>query len=271
MTLRPAKTQISLGIRPIWSESSLSAVRMKRAWVLSYPLIAPRRLMVLYRGSYSDSRRHLCHIEHELSLVTRKPVVRVCDQVRHKPDCAAKEARWRLGISDIETRKMMLSRQRTTKALIRLRGCTVWSAPLLFAYGKAGFLMTWLNYTRTTGFINMPLVSCMRYFLSFSLPFGVGSWLRHFLDISCNVLELPVVLHLVGLCRTAKYANDRGFHPHVQQHYFVEIGQETISTAILSLPLIQEGQLPVTGERMCTKYWLSAWEACPGTVWIDYM
>ena len=27
------------------------------------------------------------------------------------------------------------------------------------------------------------------------------------------------------------------------------------STAILPLPLIQEEQLSVTGERMCTKYW----------------
>ena len=33
----------------------------------------------------------------------------------------------------------------------------------------------------------------------------------------------------------------------------MEIGHEIISTAILSLPLIQ-GQLSVTGERMCTKY-----------------
>ena len=30
---------------------------------------------------------------------------------------------------------IILSRQRTTKALIRLRGCAGWSAPLLFAYG----------------------------------------------------------------------------------------------------------------------------------------
>ena len=28
--------------------------------------------------------------------------------------------------------------------------------------------------------------------------------------------------------------------------------------AILSLPLIQVGQLSVTGEKMCTKYWLTA-------------
>ena len=31
-------------------------------------------------------------------------------------------------------------------------------------------------------------------------------------------------------------------------------GDEKKSTAILSLPLIQEGLLSVTGERMCTKY-----------------
>ena len=33
------------------------------------------------------------------------------------------------------------------------------------------------------------------------------------------------------------------------------LGHENISTAILLLPLIQEEQLSVTGERMCTKYW----------------
>ena len=32
-------------------------------------------------------------------------------------------------------------------------------------------------------------------------------------------------------------------------------GHEKISTTILTLLLIQEGQLSVTGERMCTKYW----------------
>ena len=45
------------------------------------------------------------------------------------------------------------------------------------------------------------------------------------------------------------------FDPHVWQHSFVEFGHEIISTAILFLPLIQEGQLSVTAERMCTKYW----------------
>ena len=37
-----------------------------------------------------------------------------------------------------------------------------------------------------------------------------------------------------------------------QQHSFMEIDLEIFSTVILSLPLIQEGQLSVSGERMCT-------------------
>ena len=40
--------------------------------------------------------------------------------------------------------------------------------------------------------------------------------------------------------------------PRGQQHSFAEIDHEIFSTAILSLPLIQEGQLSVSGERMCT-------------------
>ena len=36
------------------------------------------------------------------------------------------------------------------------------------------------------------------------------------------------------------------------QHSFMEIDHEIFSTVILSLPLIQEGQLSVSGERMCT-------------------
>ena len=44
-----------------------------------------------------------------------------------------------------------------------------------------------------------------------------------------------------------------------QQHSFVEIDREIFSTVIRSLPLIQEGQLSVSGERMCT---------CPVNVWL---
>ena len=38
----------------------------------------------------------------------------------------------------------------------------------------------------------------------------------------------------------------------LRQHSFVEIDHEIFSTVILSLPLIQEGQLSVSGGRMCT-------------------
>ena len=37
-----------------------------------------------------------------------------------------------------------------------------------------------------------------------------------------------------------------------RQHSFVEIDHEIFSMVILSLQLIQEGQLSVSGERMCT-------------------
>ena len=45
----------------------------------------------------------------------------------------------------------------------------------------------------------------------------------------------------------------RGFNTHRgRQHSFVEIDHEIFSTVFLSLPLIQEGQLSVSDERMCT-------------------
>ena len=45
----------------------------------------------------------------------------------------------------------------------------------------------------------------------------------------------------------------RGFNPRRgRQHSFMEIDHEIFSTVILSLPLNQEGQLSVSGERMGT-------------------
>ena len=45
----------------------------------------------------------------------------------------------------------------------------------------------------------------------------------------------------------------RGFNPRRdRQHSFVEIDHEIFSMVILSLRLIQEGQLSVSGERICT-------------------
>ena len=44
----------------------------------------------------------------------------------------------------------------------------------------------------------------------------------------------------------------------VQPHTCLELGHKFFSTAILLLPLIQEGLLSVTRESMCTEYWLTA-------------
>ena len=53
----------------------------------------------------------------------------------------------------------------------------------------------------------------------------------------------------------AWHANCPEFDPHVRHILSWRLGHENISTAIFPLPLIQEEQLSVTGERMCTKYW----------------
>ena len=69
-----------------------------------------------------------------LSLVTRKPDFGVCDQVRLKPACSASETIYSLEILEIVSIGIKLSTRRTTKVLIRLRGCAGRSAPSLFAY-----------------------------------------------------------------------------------------------------------------------------------------
>ena len=63
---------------------------------------------------------------------------------------------------------------------------------------------------------------------------------------SCRARSVYLTTRLVG-------PGGHGFNPHRgRQHSFVEIDHEIFSTVILSLPLIQEGQLSVSGERMCT-------------------
>ena len=53
----------------------------------------------------------------------------------------------------------------------------------------------------------------------------------------------------------AWHASGPEFDPHVRHILSWRLGHENISTAILPLLLIQEEQLSVTGEKMCTKYW----------------
>ena len=56
------------------------------------------------------------------------------------------------------------------------------------------------------------------------------------------------------------YCGPRSAVGRAHDSYVRGPGFDTRSGHILSflLPLIQEGQLSVTGESMCTKYWLAA-------------
>ena len=60
-----------------------------------------------------------------------------------------------------------------------------------------------------------------------------------------------------------------GSTPAEVGNIFMEIDHEIFSTVILSLPLIQEGQLSVSGKRMCTIL-VNRLEdsACPVNLWL---
>ena len=68
-----------------------------------------------------------------MGFVARKPIFGVSDKVRLKPVSLATETSQEIEILLVASLDMILSNERTTKALIRLHGCTGWSAFLLFA------------------------------------------------------------------------------------------------------------------------------------------
>ena len=73
--------------------------------------------------------------------------------------------------------------------------------------------------------------------------------------VSCTKLSSEKGFTLKGRASVAQLdaPSDWRFNPRRgRQQSFVEIDHEIFSTVILSLPLIQEGQLSVSGERMCT-------------------
>ena len=75
---------------------------------------------------------------------------------------------------------------------------------------------------------------------------------QHYKRASVPTAPLAGLGGAVG-CTSGWRPGGRGFDPRRgRQHSFVEIDHEIFSTVILSLPLIQEGQLSVSGEKMCT-------------------
>ena len=75
----------------------------------------------------------LAHRNH-MGLNARRPILRVYDHARLKPTCSVTESTCskKAEILRVASLSIILSRGRTTKALIRLRGCVGWSAPLIF-------------------------------------------------------------------------------------------------------------------------------------------
>ena len=67
-----------------------------------------------------------------MGLVVRKPVFGVSDKASFKPVLSATETSWKIDISLVASLDMIHLDKQITKALISLRGCAGWSAPVLF-------------------------------------------------------------------------------------------------------------------------------------------
>ena len=95
----------------------------------------------------------------------------------------------------------------------------------------------------TCSIVIPPTIYAERYIV-FTFPF-ICSFVHMYIGLLASVAQLDAP--------SDWRPGGRGFNPRRgRQHSFVEIDHEIFSTVILSLPLIQEGQLSVSGERMCT-------------------
>ena len=151
----PAKTPISLGIHPVWSESSLSGWRklgsLATHWAHSEGSVQTGwvpRLIWVFAG-------HTGHF------------VKFCHTVAH----------------------IIVSLQWIAKTLIKRRQCAGWSVSLLFAYGiQQVFIMTWLF----SGFLGNVYTSYSHHLIAVILmdqqlctrrnSSSVYTWLCRFLD-----------------------------------------------------------------------------------------
>ena len=111
--------------------------------------------------------------------------------------------------------------------------------PLNLTYGLGGDVIA-----GHLGYLNGMFLTVLNLYVTVMLPNKF--WLNHTYG-----LEPASVAQLDALSDWRP--EGRWFNPRQgQQHSFVEIDREIFSTVILSLPLIQEGQMSVSGKRMCT-------------------
>ena len=137
--MRTAKTLIRLGGCPGWSESSLGAYSF--CWfchvaahfeftcplTMSIDFLQPKLHINMAKSIWKVDAANTC-ITDKWAISWENLSLEVCDLVRLKPTSQS------LQIFDIGSIDIILSRQRTAKAMIRLHRCTGWCVPLLFAY-----------------------------------------------------------------------------------------------------------------------------------------
>ena len=108
--------------------------------------------------------------------------------------------------------------------------------------------------------VRVPHIALYTYF---PLNFLHNSFLSEEKSFNISYFELKVAMTTnrnINIVKKIHYAKSLHIALNVmetltiggRQHSFVVIDHEIFSTVILSLPLIQEGQLSASGERMCT-------------------
>ena len=82
---------------------------------------------------WSQTPKTMFRSDAHMGLVARNHCLRGFLQSRFKSVSSATETSWNITISLVASPDVILSNKLITKALIRQRGCTGWSVPVLFA------------------------------------------------------------------------------------------------------------------------------------------
>ena len=101
----------------------------------TYRLYEQRRLWQAWACTQTRPSLPLSLTQYKMSHVTRKPVLGGWRPDKFQTGLLSFRNLIEFWIFYLTSIGMILYKQRTTKALIRLRGCAGWSEPLLFAYG----------------------------------------------------------------------------------------------------------------------------------------
>ena len=123
-----------------------------------------------------------------MSLVMRKPVFGVSDQVRHKPGCTVTEDGYRLEISDLESRGIVLSKWRKQRCWSASWLPRSWSASLFSHMQKNRF-----SHVAAHMFLRkisdlMSIFTIFRYFFSTVLaimPYSYAPVICHLARMVC--------------------------------------------------------------------------------------